>query len=216
MFRGRRDRTVVVMKPRLAAILSIAGVLTAGTAAALVNAEVLDGSTGSSSDATVLTSPTVVSATDVDQTSTSTPVPTPESTSVAVETSVVTTPVAPPSDVTPSSDLAASTSSPSTEVATPAPTGPSTPSTAPFSPPAATTQQVYQLGRGGSVTLGIDGDRLSVVEVRPAAGWFVHDANNESASSVRVRVRTDEGAEVRLEASLVLGVVNVHLEQDDD
>jgi hypothetical protein len=176
------------MKPRIAAILSIAGVLIAGSAAALVNTNVLE-----SDDR-----PTVVAASS--GSSSSAP------TSASVDTS------APTSSVPTSSS--SSTSRPTTtRVATTAGSGSSTTRTVSVSP---TTQGVgvYQLADGGTVTLSTAGGVLSIVSVSPAPGWEVHEAEQEGPHKVEVRVRTDR-REVRFAATLLFGVVNTSVHIDD-
>ncbi len=74
---------------------------------------------------------------------------------------------------------------------------------------------MYQLGDGGTVTLSTAGDVLTIVSVDPAPGWEIHEAENEDAHSVEVRLRTDD-REVRFEANLLFGVVNTSLRTDDD
>jgi hypothetical protein len=178
------------MKPRLAAVLSIAGVLTAGSAAALVNTRVLEGQ-GTNDTAIAAAPPTGGPTTSIALPTTSGPDPT-------VGTTVTTT--------------VPGTSGPSGT----APSSSAPDASAPAAPPAPEAGVgVYQLGDGGRVTLSTAGGVLSIVSVDPVAGWEVHEAENDGSHRVEIRLRTDD-REVRFEASLVFGVVSTSLETDDD
>jgi hypothetical protein len=178
----------------VAALLSVAGVLVAGSAAAIVNTQVLGGASTSSAGAPA-TSPATLA---------------PASTG-AVTTVATTSATTAPGTTTPPPASTGTVPPAATTSATP----PGPPPTA-GPPPTGPAQGTYQLGPGGSVTLAAQGDVLTVVAVHPAPGWEVHDAENTSPSSVRVRVRNDDGGDVRLDASLVLGVISTSLEVDGD
>jgi hypothetical protein len=177
------------MKPRIAAILSIGGVLVAGSAAALVNTNVLE-----SDDR-----PTVVAA--ASGSSTSAP------TSAGGDSSA-------PTSSAPTSSSSSSTSRPTTtRVAT---TGGSSSSTTRIVSVTPTTQGpgVFQLADGGTVTLSSANGVLTIVSVSPAPGWEVHEAEQESPHKVDVRVRNDQ-REVRFEATLLFGVINTSVRIDE-
>ncbi len=185
------------MKARLAAVLSIAGVLVAGSAAAVVNTRVLENDTGVSATpvAAASSTPTTVLATTP---ATAATAPSTASTVVdttAVVTSTVGTPAA--AATTPTAPTAAAAAA------------------ATASPQPGPAQETYALGPGGSVTLDASGGTLTIARVDPAPGWEVHDARNESPTRVRVRVRSDDG-DVRLEASLVFGVISTSIDEDLD
>lgn len=185
------------MKPRIAALLSIAGVLTAGSAAALVNTEVLTRDSGSGS-----AQPAPSSATSVTDPS-SVPPSSPDPAAVQVA------PVDPTATSSSTSiDRTTSTTGVGRSSAEARPNGVSgggapTPSAA-----------VYQLGGAGTATLSTAGGVLRIVKVDPAAGWSVKDAKHEDAHNVEIRLRSDE-REVRFEANLVFGVVSTSLRSDD-
>ncbi len=181
------------MKPRLAAILSIAGVLFAGSAAALVNTKVLETDGGATN-----ASPAPASA-PAQPLPASVPLPsgtTPPATAPGTPASTV-----PATTVT----VAAPPSAPvETTVAQP-----------PVTNPAEQATGVYQVGDGGTVTLSTAGDVLTIVSVDPAPGWYVKEAEHEDAHNIEVRLRSDD-REVRFEANLLFGVVGTSLRTDDD
>ena len=80
--------------------------------------------------------------------------------------------------------------------------------------PAGGTQATYRLGDAGTALLDTAGGRLTIVHVTPAPGWSVDRAESDG-TSVEIRLESASG-EVRFEASLVRGVVRVSLETDDD
>jgi hypothetical protein len=232
------------VKARVGAILSVAGVLAAGGAAAIVNAQVLGGS--SSGDSHALAAPETVAVTAApgdsvnitDGVTTTAPASTPSSSDATTTTAVPSTLETAPSSLPSTSHTTAttptvgSTSTPSASVApssSPATTQPSAPATTPPTTVAPTavaqttpatqpssSTATYQLAGSGTVTLRASGDTLAVVGVSPAPGWSVHDSGNQTPNSVRVRVRADDGGEVRFEASVVLGVISTHTEQNPD
>jgi hypothetical protein len=181
---------------RVAMLLSIGGVLAAGSAAALVNSQVLDDqSSGAPASATAVSS------------STAPPVTSAASTLVAPATTSATTAATVPTTAVVTVATAAPTVPP-TSAATSAPT------TAPAATAAVSTRATYRLGNAGTALLDTAGGRLAVVSVTPAAGWTVDRARSDGAA-VEIRLESESG-EVRFDASLVRGVVRVSLETDDD
>jgi hypothetical protein len=185
--------------PRVAMLLSIGGVLVAGSAAALVNAKVLDGqSGGAATAATTSTMPTAVQLT-------TTP-------------TVATVPVtAPPTTVPPTTAVPIVVTAPPTTTTTPTATTPFVPTvdTVPLVPAAGGTQATYRLGDAGTALLDTAGGRLTIVRVNPNPGWFVDRAESDGPASVEIRLESETG-EVRFEASLVRGVVRISLRTDDN
>ena len=184
---------------RVAMLLSIGGVLAAGSAAALVNSQVLDDQSSG-----VPASATAVSTTVAPTVSATTPATVVPSTTQAATTLATVT--APPVTAATTQVTAASTSN-------------SVASSAPSTTPAATTppagtQATYRLGTAGTALLDTSGGRLTIVSVTPVAGWTVDRAESDGAS-VEIRLESESG-EVRFEASLVGGVVRVSLDTDDD
>ena len=181
---------------RVAMLLSIAGVLAAGSAAALVNTQVLDDQSGGA-PATATVAPTTL---PVFPTTTTSPATTP----ATVPPASATTP--PTSASTPLTAAPTSSTTPTAPAATTA------------SPTAATqvgtTQATYRLGDAGTALLDTAGGQLTIVTVTPAPGWFVERAENDGVS-VEIRLESASG-EVRFDATLVRGVVRVSLDSDDD
>ena len=175
---------------RVAMLLSIGGVLVAGSAAALVNSQVLDDqSSGAPASATAV-STTVLAAV----TTTSAP------TTTQAPTTVATVPATTASTPTTQSTVAPTSSAPVTVPATTAPAG--------------GTQATYRLGEAGTALLDTAGGRLTIVSVTPVPGWSVERAESDGAS-VEIRLESESG-EVRFDASLVRGVVRVSLDTDYD
>lgn len=142
-------------------ILSIGGVLTAGSAAALVNTQALGGSAAADPAPVLLVS------------STSTPQP------LVVEVDPTASSVAGASDARTSDDggkLAGSTeTAPNT-----------TPSTLP-----ASSAHVFDVGASGVVTVNAAaGDVLSLVSATPLSGWQVTSAGSTSVNDVQVAFRS--------------------------
>ena len=180
---------------RVAMLLSIAGVLAAGSAAALVNTQVLDDQSGGA-PATATVAPTTL---PVFPTTTTSPATTP----ATVPPTSATTP--PTSASTP---LAAAPTSSTT------PTAAATTASTAAATQVGTTQATYRLGDAGTALLDTAGGRLTIVTVTPAPGWFVERAENDGVS-VEIRLESASG-EVRFDATLVRGVVRVSLDSDDD
>jgi hypothetical protein len=161
----------MTMKTKVAMMISLAGVLVAGSAAALVNTQVLDSSSSASplaidnAQATVPTVPAVTVATTV---------PTP--------VVVVDSTIAP------------------TTLPTVAATG---------------TQAAYLVGDSGTVTLDTAGDRLTIVDVTPAAGWIITKSETEDATNVEVKFQAGT-TEVEFHANLLFGVVTTSVEAKDE
>jgi hypothetical protein len=171
-------------------LLSIGGVLAAGSAAALVNAKVLDErSSGAPPAATALST-----------------------TSIPAGVQLTAAPTVPPTSATPpSTTLPANTRAPIVVTAPP-----TTTTTVPVVTTAAgATQATYRLGDAGTALLDTAGGRLTVVRVVPNPGWSVDRAESDGPTSVEIRLESASG-EVRFEASLVRGVVRVALDTDDD
>jgi len=186
------------VKPRLAAVLSIVGVLSAGTAAALVNTQVLESDSPGGDPAAVSTT-----SSEPAQSTTTSILSTAPSSSAVVDSSVTT--------VSAPAATAATSSVPSS-----LPIESASSSSVPSADPTATPSTgVYQLGGGGTVTLSTAGDVLTIVAVEPAPGWYVKDAEHEDVHNIEVRLRSDD-REVRFEANLLFGVVNTSLRTDDD
>ncbi|MDF2732372.1 MAG: hypothetical protein K0S92_1004 [Desertimonas sp.] len=180
---------------RVAMLLSIAGVLAAGSAAALVNTQVLDDQSGGA-PATATVAPTTL---PVFPTTTTSPATTP----ATVPPTSATTP--PTSASTP---LAAAPTSSTT------PTAAATTASTAAATQVGTTQATYRLGDAGTALLDTAGGQLTIVTVTPAPGWFVERAENDGVS-VEIRLESASG-EVRFDATLVRGVVRVSLDSDDD
>ncbi len=188
------------MQARLAMILSVGGVLVAGTAAAVVNSEVLRQNAAPPVTAP-LVSPTTSGPGEADLTL-------PAPTAPPVETGATTT--------APSTTAATAAIVPTT----PLTAAPSTTTTAPVGTGAttsgSTTQQTFRLGDAATAILDTAGGVLTIVSVAPYPGWEVDRAEQEDSTSVEIRLRSTAGGDVRFEASLVRGVVVVTVRTDDD
>lgn len=163
------------MKTRIATALSVAGVLFAGSAAALVNTQVLDDHESTPADS-VLESPSSVSA----ATGSAATVP------VSIATTVTT--------------RASSTSG--ATVATVVTIGPASSvpvSAAPVT--AASAPSAYAVGESGTVVLDGSTGSLVVVSVTPAPGWIVVSAEPTGPVTARVVFRSDS-LEVVFDAAL--------------
>ncbi len=182
-------------------ILSVTGVLAAGTAAALVNTEVLREDAGPQ-----VTAPVATTAPSLAPAGSTTPATAPATSSASLPATVAT--VAADTVVT-------QVSVPITPVGGP----PSTPATDPAgsSPPVSgpTTQQQFRLGDAATAILDTANGLLTIVSVAPHPGWVVDRAEQDDPTTVEIRLRSANG-EVRFEASLVRGVVAVSLGTDDD
>ena len=180
---------------RVAMLLSIAGVLAAGSAAALVNTQVLDDQSGGA-PATATVAPTTL---PVFPTTTTSPATTP---ATVPPTSATTPPTSASTPIT-----AAPTSSTT-------PTAAATTASTAAAMQVGATQATYRLGDAGTALLDTAGGQLTIVTVTPAPGWFVERAENDGVS-VEIRLESASG-EVRFDATLVRGVVRVSLDSDDD
>lgn len=180
-------------------ILSVGGVLVAGTAAAVVNSEVLSRDTAA---------PVTAPAPTIDAPTGSSPAP---STVIVPETTVApTAPVTVAPTVATTAPPAVVTALPATAVATvPATTTASSP--VPGSP----TQRVFRLGDAATAILDTADGQLTIVTVTPHPGWTLDRAEQDDPTSVEIRLESANG-EVRFEASLVRGIVVVSLRTEGD
>lgn len=170
------------MKTKLAAALSVSGVLVAGSAAALVNTQVLQNSNADSSSATAaLTVPTSTVADGALTPSTTITVPTSTAAGAVVSTTTL----------VPSSTAPASTGG--------------------SADGAASTQAVYRIGDAGTVTLDTAGDRLTVVATAPSAGWQVGKVEQRSPLDIEIHFRSAT-VELEFKANLLFGVVSTSVE----
>jgi hypothetical protein len=154
-----------MMKTKIVTVLSLAGVLIAGSAAAMVNTQVLGGSA----------SPTPVLAESAPQ----------ETTPASVATNPPVVAVAPVAESAP-------------------------PAAAP-----ASTQAVYAIGDSGTVTLDTAGDRLSIIDVTPAAGWTVTESEINDGLNAEIKFQSGS-IEVEFHANLLFGVVTTSVESKDE
>ena len=172
------------MKTKIAAAMSLAGVLVAGSAAALVNTQVLQSSSEGS-----------------------TTVPALPATSTPAEAFVATT------TTTPSSAAVTTVvgALPSTSAPTAVPSTSATPvSTLPAAGPTS-TQAIYRIGDAGTVTLDTAGDRLTVVATAPSAGWQVGKVEQRSPLDIEIHFRSAT-VELEFKANLLFGVVSTSVE----
>ena len=174
------------MKTKIAAALSLAGVLVAGSAAALVNTQVLQNNTDDATTVPALADPAGLLVTTT--------------TVAGVETSL-------PVDATSTTVLggAPSTSVDSTVPVSSLPVG--TTPTAGATP----TQAVYRIGDAGTVTLDTAGDRLTVVATAPGAGWQVGKVEQRSPLDIEIHFRSAT-VELEFKANLLFGVVSTSVE----
>jgi hypothetical protein len=175
------------MKTKITAALSLTGVLVAGSAAALVNTQVLQNNSEGSTTVPVFAPPAALLAT--------------------------TTTVA--GAVVPTTVLDGSTSSTSMpsmpDSSSTVPTTATTPvSTAPAAG-AVPTQAVYRIGDAGTVTLDTKGDRLTVVATAPSAGWQVGKVEQRSPLDIEIHFRSAT-VELEFKANLLFGVVSTSVE----
>lgn len=179
-----------MVKNRIAAVLSLTGVLVAGSAAALVNTQVLKGAGASAPKTpTIAGQAATFGATVIDDNIAVLPgasaasVPGGEATeSTVLDTSVPasTAPPAPPA----ASSAAAGTGASDTS-----------------------TQVEYTVGSAGVVTLDTVGDRLTIIDATPASGWKLVKAEQEDPHAVDVRFRSAT-TEVTFRAHLLFGVIS--------
>jgi hypothetical protein len=174
------------MKTKIAAALSLAGVLVAGSAAALVNTQVLQNNSDEATTVPALAAPAGLLVTTT--------------TTAGVETSL-------PVDATSTTVLggAPSTSIDSTVPVSSLPVG-----TTPIAG-ATPTQAVYRIGDAGTVTLDTAGDRLTVVATAPGAGWQVGKVEQDSPLDIEIYFRSAT-VELEFKANLLFGVVSTSVE----
>lgn len=170
------------MKTKIAAALSLAGVLVAGSAAALVNTQVLQ----SNSDDTT-TVPALAASAGLLVTSTT---------------------VAPQPGEAPATTLVGELPSTSVDGTVPVSSVPvgTTPAAG-----ATPSQAVYRIGEAGTVTLDTAGDRLTVVATAPGAGWQVGKVEQRSPLDIEIHFRSAT-VELEFKANLLFGVVSTSVE----
>ena len=174
------------MKTKIAAALSLAGVLVAGSAAALVNTQVLQTNSDEATTVPALAAPAGLLVTTT--------------TTAGVETSL-------PIDATSTTVVGGA---PSTSVDSTVPVSTAPASTAPTAG-ATPTQAVYRIGDAGTVTLDTAGDRLTVVAATPGAGWQVGKVEQYSPLDIEIYFRSAT-VELEFKANLLFGVVSTSVE----
>ena len=174
------------MKTKITAALSLAGVLVAGSAAALVNTQVLQSNNDEAMTVPALAAPTGLLVTTT--------------TTAGVETSL-------PIDATSTTVVGGA---PSTSVDSTVPVSTAPASTAPTAG-ATPTQAVYRIGDAGTVTLDTAGDRLTVVAATPGAGWQVGKVEQDSPLDIEIYFRSAT-VELEFKANLLFGVVSTSVE----
>jgi hypothetical protein len=174
------------MKTKIAAALSLAGVLVAGSAAALVNTQVLQNNTDDATTVPALADPAGLLVTTT--------------TVAGVETSL-------PVDATSTTVLGGA---PSTSVDSTAPVSSLPVGTTPTAG-ATPTQAVYRIGDAGTVTLDTAGDRLTVVATAPGTGWQVGKVEQRSPLDIEIHFRSAT-VELEFKANLLFGVVSTSVE----
>ena len=174
------------MKTKIAAALSLAGVLVAGSAAALVNTQVLQTNSDEATTVPALAAPAGLLVTTT--------------TTAGVETSL-------PIDATSTTVVGGA---PSTSVDSTVPVSTAPASTAPTAG-ATPTQAVYRIGDAGTVTLDTAGDRLTVVATAPGAGWQVGKVEQRSPLDIEIYFRSAT-VELEFKANLLFGVVSTSVE----
>lgn len=208
------------MNQRIALGLSIVGVLATGSAAALVNTQILSAGAEQSAQAQeIAAQPAVPIVLTVDPNTGVVEAPDTAATSPTSGGGSAQQPATPapaPARVSPPVDAAAvqlqelvdttdSATTPSTTVA-PTTTIPTSSTTA---PPASSVS--YRVGSAGEVTVDTSGDLLRLTSVQHEAGWVVWQAVQLSPSAVQVTFRSSS-MEVRFRASLAFGVVTPTIE----
>jgi hypothetical protein len=174
------------MKTKITAALSLAGVLVAGSAAALVNTQVLQSNNDEAMTVPALAAPAGLLVTTT--------------TTAGVETSL-------PIDATSTTVVGGA---PSTSVDSTVPVSTAPASTAPTAG-ATPTQAVYRIGDAGTVTLDTAGDRLTVVAATPGAGWQVGKVEQYSPLDIEIYFRSAT-VELEFKANLLFGVVSTSVE----
>lgn len=204
------------MNQRLALGLSVAGVLLAGSAAALVNTQILSANTAEAQTAAVagdaatgpivLTIDPVTGAVIDPATSSTVPAPAGAAGVMSASGAVGAVGSVPPVTVAGTATIQATAdTAPPAEAVTTTTTAPAPSTTAP------STTATYRVGTAGSVTLDTADDRLRVTSAVPAAGWSVLQAVQESPTSIVVTFRSAD-TDVVFRASLSFGVVNPTVE----
>ena len=170
------------MKTRLATTLSLVGVLTAGSAAALANTQILSGGdTASGASSAVL----------------------PESESVDLTIPAIASTTT-SSTTTTSPDTTTTTAAANEAAATAATTTMATTTTTPTASEFLTT---FNVGEAGSVTVDVIAGRLRLVEAVPGSGWSVTKSEEDADDNeVEVEFRSSTVA-VEFEAQLVDGQI---------
>ena len=174
------------MKTKITAALSLAGVLVAGSAAALVNTQVLQSNNDEAMTVPALAAPAGLLVTTT--------------TTAGVETSL-------PIDATTTTVVGGA---PSTSVDSTVPVSTAPASTAPTAG-ATPTQAVYRIGDAGTVTLDTAGDRLTVVAATPGAGWQVGKVEQYGPLDIEIYFRSAT-VELEFKANLLFGVVSTSVE----
>jgi hypothetical protein len=172
------------MKARIATIASFAGVLVAGSAAAMVNSQVLH-NTGVPKNSVQNVAPLTV---DLGGSTTTAGSDTPET--VVVDSAVTTPPGRPTATTAVTEGTQASAS-----------TNPATTATKPSG-----SRARYRIGDAGDVVLDTAGDRLTVVATDSASGWRVTGAVSPDALNTVVTFQSAT-RRVVFHASLLFGVV---------
>ena len=190
------------MKNRIAAALSLTGVLVAGSAAALVNTQVLRSNSTSGGTALAIADPT---------TSTSLASTPAAGSIVAVDFAGQPVATAAPTETAPQSPVPTTPTLVAAATAPAAGGGAITASAAAAGEPSAATQATYRLGDAGSVTLDTAGEVLTVVATSPSAGWTVAKIEQEEVHAVNIRFRSAT-TELTFRAHLLYGVVSTSVE----
>ncbi len=190
------------MKNRIAAALSLTGVLVAGSAAALVNTQVLRSNSTSGGTALAIADPTTLTSLA------STPA---AGSIVAVDFAGQPVATAAPTETAPQSPVPTTPTSVAAATALAAAGSAFTPSAAAAGQPSAATQATYRLGDAGSVTLDTAGEVLTVVATSPSAGWTVAKIEQEEVHAVNIRFRSAT-TELTFRAHLLYGVVSTSVE----
>ncbi|MGA1075144.1 MAG: hypothetical protein ACO307_08430, partial [Ilumatobacteraceae bacterium] len=202
------------MKTRLATALSLAGVLTAGSAAALVNTQILSGdpSVGSAS-AAVLPPATAVELTIPEAVASDPTVSVPPTTSVVIPPvttgttigSAATPNLTAEGDRTRSSSLSVVPRSTGSTLPTTTMASPQTPSSTTVPTTAATSMlTAFSVGEAGVVTVDVVDGMLMLVAAEPNVGWSVTKTEDAGGDEVEVHF-TSSPVRVEFEAPLVSG-----------
>ena len=172
------------MKARFATILSLVGVLSAGSAAAMVNTRVL----GNAGEAAA--TPALLSV-----------VGTPTAGSIQLPTTVVVT-AAPAVAPTSAATSTLNSGNVSSQMNTSSGVVTTNPASATTSPVMAPKVSVYNVGDAGSISIQSSGGTLSVTAVSPGIGWKVTSSNPSTPSSPATVILSSTSVEVTFTASL--------------